>query len=132
MKNKEFISAAEMEQKGGIKAQHAVYRALKEILSKANTGWDVEETSVGSTDDRRGIDIWLVNRKLGVKRALDVAMYDKLAEGRGNDETMVRVYPSWFSTLPDGNWVLLKEREHSLVRALLPTMSASHVPVRGS
>ncbi len=130
METKQYLSSTEMEEKGGIKAQHAVFRALKTILAQAGTGWDVEETQVGSTDDRRGVDLWLVNPQLGVKRALDVAMYDKLAEGKGREDTMVRVYPSWFETLPDGSWMLLKEREQALVRALLPTMAAPHVSTR--
>jgi hypothetical protein len=130
MEKKTYLSSTEMEEKGGVKAQHAVYRALKTILATAGTGWDIEETQIGSRDDRRGIDLWLVNNQLGVRRPLDVAMYDKLAEGKGNEDTMVRVYPSWFDVLPDGSWVLLKEREQALIRALLPTMSAPHVSVR--
>lgn len=127
-----FLTRAELEQKPGIKAQHAVYRALKSILAGAKTGWDVEETEVGSLEDRRGVDLYLVNCSLGVRRPLDVALYDKVAEGRGDERTMVRVYPSWFDTLPDGSFVLLKERENALIRALLPTMSSPAVPMRFS
>lgn len=113
----------ELEGKGGIKAQHAVYRALKAILARAKTGWDVEETQPGGALDRQGIDIYLVNRKLGVKRILDIAMRDK----EGCSGTVVRVYRSWFEETSDGHWILLPDCEHRLMRALLPTMSAPSV-----
>ena len=119
------LTQRELEEKGGIKAQHAVYRALKSILARANTGWDVEETVPGSEFDRLGHDIYLVNKKLGVKRILDVGMRDKPE----SEDTLVRVYPDWFVANEDGSWTLLPEYEHRLVRALLPTMSAPHVSV---
>ena len=117
------LSNQELEEKGGIKAQHAVYRALKSILARVKTGWDVEETVPGSARDRQGVDLYLVNEKQGVKRILDVAMRDK----PGNEDTLVRVYPDWFTVNDDGTWSLLPECEHRLMRALLPTMSAPSV-----
>jgi hypothetical protein len=117
------LTKEELEGKGGIKAQHAVYRALKKILARANTGWDVEETVPGSEKDREGVDLYLVNKKLGVKRALDVSMRDK----PNSEDTLVRIYSDWFWVSPDGSWLLLPECEHRLMRALLPTMSAPHI-----
>lgn len=117
------LTQQELEEKGGIKAQHAVFRALKKILARANTGWDVEETVPGSEKDRQGVDIYLVNKQLGVKRILDVGMRDKPE----SEDTLVRVYPDWFTTNPDGSWSVLPEYEHRLIRALLPTMSAPNV-----
>ena len=117
------LTQKELEEKGGIKAQHAVYRALKAILARANTGWDVEETIPGSAQDRNGVDIYLVNKSLGVKRILDVSMRAK-PESEG---TLVRIYADWFVVNDDGSWSLLPECEHRLMRALLPTMSAPHL-----
>lgn len=119
------LTNEELEEKGGIKAQHAVYRALKKILARADTGWDVEETVPGSEKDREGVDLFLVNRSMGVKRALDVSMRDK----PGSEDTLVRIYSDWFWVNPDGSWSLLPEREHKLMRALLPTMSAPHISI---
>jgi len=117
------LTQRELEEKGGIKAQHAVFRALKSILARANTGWDVEETVPGSEVDRLGIDLYLINQKLGIKRILDVGMRDKPE----SEDTLVRVYPDWFVSNPDGSWTLLPECEHRLMRALLPTMSAPNI-----
>ena len=117
------LTQKQLEEKGGIKAQHAVYRALKAILARAKTGWDVEETVPGSEKDRLGHDLYLVNQRLGVKRILDVAMRDKPE----SEDTLVRVYPHWFCANEDGSWTLLSEYEHQLIRSLLPTMSAPNV-----
>ncbi len=117
------LTREELEEKPGIKAQHAVFRALKRILALAGTGWDVEETEPGSSKDRQGIDIYLINRSQGIMRILDVAMRDKPE----SEDTLVRVYPDWFEENEDGSWSVRKEFEKALVRALLPTMYTPHI-----
>lgn len=117
------LTKEELEEKPGIKAQHAVYRALKSLLAEAKTGWDIEETQPGSIEDRQGVDLYLVNLTTGERRILDVAMRDK-PESEG---TLVRVYPDWFEENPDGSWSLRKVCLNRLVRAMLPTMSTPSV-----
>lgn len=117
------LTREELEEKPGIKAQHAVFRALKQILTRADTGWDVEETEPGSRKDRDGIDIYLVNRSQGLMRILDVAMRDKPE----SEDTLLRVYPDWFEENEDGSWTLRKQCEKRLIRALLPTMYTPHI-----
>jgi len=117
-----WLSAEELEEKGGIKAQHAVYRALREHLARVNTGWYVEETAPGSLEDRQGIDIYLINFSTGERRILDVGMRPK--EGSA---FLVRVYRDWFETNADESWSLRKEKLNALLRAILPTLTAPSI-----
>jgi len=121
-----YKTAEQMEQEPGIKAQHAVFRALERLLAQAKSGWTVTESAVGSVDDRNGVDIRLISPDKRTNRLLDVSLGDK----PGKEGFLVRVYYDWFDVKEDGTWELLKEREQDLIRrAILPTMSAPSVGV---
>ena len=113
MEQTKFLTTAELEQKRGIKAQHAVFRALKQVLAEAKTGWDVEETGVGSEQDRDGIDIWLRNTATGASYILDISF-------RRKDDSVfaVLIRHDWFKDEEDGSLSLRKECIGSLVRAV--------------
>lgn len=116
-------SIYELEQKPGIKAQHAVYRALKRILEEANSGWDVEETPVGSQQDHDGIDIWLTNKATGDSFILDVSFRRK-----EDDTFLLLIRHEWFEeNLKDGTFTLRKEYLRALLRAVLPILSMQPV-----
>jgi len=118
MEQTKFLTTAELEQKRGIKAQHAVFRALKQVLAEAKTGWDVEETGVGSEQDRDGIDIWLRNTATGASYILDISF-------RRKDDSVfaVLIRHDWFKDEEDGSLSLRKECIGSLVRAIKPVLS---------
>lgn len=112
-----------MEQLDGIKAQHAVFRAIQMLLARANTDWSVEESEVGSADDINGVDIRLIAPD-GTHRLLDVSLGDK----PDKPGMLVRVYRDWFEEEEDGSWTLVPGRQQDLLRrGLLPTMSAPPV-----
>lgn len=123
--------AKPLEERPGIKAQHAVFIALQEYLGKAMTGWEVEETPVGSDEDRAGVDIYLINSSTREAYLLDISFKEK-------DYTpyCVRIRDDWFlrntdgssATTADGNWIFRKECIQSLARAILPALSAP--PIR--
>ncbi len=117
---------AKLESKYGIKAQHAVFRALKEYLAQAGTGWDVEETPVGSAQDRQGIDIWLTNKATGDSYMLDISFREK----PGN-AFVVRIRNDWFVENADGSVSVGKEYINALVRAVLPALRDATVVRRG-
>jgi hypothetical protein len=112
-----FLTAAELEEKPGIKAQHAVFRALKDVLAVVKSGWDVEETRVGSEQDRAGIDIWLVNTTTGESYILDVSFRRKQ-----NDAFLVLIRHDWFVVNEDDSWSVRKECITPLIRAILPVL----------
>ncbi|HEY9871452.1 MAG TPA: hypothetical protein V6D08_20010 [Candidatus Obscuribacterales bacterium] len=112
-----FLTPAELEEKPGIKAQHAVFRALKDVLAQVNSGWDVEETRVGSEQDRAGIDIWLVNTATGQSYILDVSFRRK-----ENDTFLVLIRHDWFVVNEDDSWSVRKECITPLIRAILPVL----------
>ena len=114
-----FVSRDVLEGKPGIKAQHAVYQALKEHLQQVQTGWDVEETQVGSIADRDGVDIYLKNLQTGETRILDISFREK-----PDVAYAVRIRNDWFDVSPEGEWKFRKECLNALVRAILPALSA--------
>jgi hypothetical protein len=122
-----YLSAQQMEQKGGIKAQHAVYRALKDHLRTVRTGWDVEETAVGSYEDRGGVDIKLIHLATRETRLLDISLRPK-----EDAAFLVRVYRHWFLELPDGTWEVRKNCLQPLIRAILPALSTPRLFTRRS
>lgn len=126
MSNHRSTKKAELEGKFGIKAQHAVFRALKEHLAQAGTGWGVEETPVGSEQDRLGIDIWLVNKANGDSYMLDISFREK----PGN-AFVVRIRNDWFGENPDGSVSVRKECLNALVRAVLPALREATIVRRG-
>ena len=112
---------AELEEEPGIKAQHAVFRALSRLLTLAGTGWSVEETEVGSFDDvENGTDIRLISPDGRQHRLLDVSLGDKPHK----DGMLLRVYHDWFDEKPDGRWELKPEKERALIRSILPTLES--------
>ena len=112
-----FLTIAELEEKRGIKAQHAVFRALKHILAEAKTGWDVEETGVGSEEDRDGIDIWLRNTATGDSFILDISF--RLKE---DSAFAVLIRHDWFKDEEDGSLSVRKECTGLLIRAIKPVL----------
>lgn len=121
-----YRTPEQMEEEDGIKAQHAVFRALQQILAKAGTGWTVEESPVGGRDDRNGVDIRLISPNGRENRLLDVSLGDK----PDKEGMLVRVYRDWFRIEDDGTWTLLPEKTNDFIqRAMKPTMEAPSVGV---
>lgn len=121
-----FKTPEQMEEEDGIKAQHAVFRALQQILLKAGTGWTVEESPVGGRDDLNGVDIRLISPNKKEHRLLDVSLGDK----PGKEGMLVRVYRDWFAIEDDGSWTLRPEKTNDFIqRAVKPTMEAPAVGV---
>lgn len=117
MERTKFLSNAELEEKRGIKAQHAVFRALKQTLAEAKTGWDVEETAVGSEEDRDGIDIWLKNTATGDSFILDISFRRK-----DDSAFAVLIRHDWFKDEEDGSLTVRKECIGSLIQAIKPVL----------
>ena len=113
-----YLTTAELEEKRGIKAQHAVFRTLKQVLAEAKTGWDVEETDVGSEQDRDGIDIWLKNTATGDCFILDISFRRK-----EDSAFAVLIRHDWFKEEEDGSLSVRKECTGSLIRAIKPVLS---------
>lgn len=121
-----FRTPEQMEEEDGIKAQHAVFRALQLLLARAGTGWTVEESPVGSRDDKNGVDIRLISPDKKEHRLLDVSLGDK----PDKEGLLVRVHRDWFRVESDGSWTLLPERTNDFIqRAMKPTMEAPAVGV---
>ncbi len=110
---------AALEGKPGIKAQHAIFRALKTYLQQVQTGWDVEETTPGSVQDRDGIDIYLVNLSTHETRPLDISFREK-----PDAPYAVRIRNDWFEVSDEGDWTFRRECLTALCRAILPALSA--------
>ncbi len=109
------VSRAELEEEDGIKAQHAVSLFVIEFLKKANTGWSGKETEVGGSEDRQGIDFYLINESEGRKILVDFSFASKGGHA-------VKLEHDWFVRNVDGSFTFLAQYTKALVRRFMPVM----------
>ncbi len=111
-----FLTDAELEEKFGIKAQHAVATALKGLLQQQQTGWSLEETTPGSEEDLRGTDLYLIHDDTGRRISLDVSFRVK------DSACAVLLRRRWFQTDGD-NIVFRSECMRELIQAIKPALA---------
>jgi hypothetical protein len=109
------MTRAELEEQDGIKAQHAVSRFVIKLLKQANTGWSGEETEVGGSEDRQGIDFYLINESEGRKILVDFSFASKGGYA-------VKLEHDWFERNADGTFTFLAQYTNALVRRFMPVM----------
>lgn len=113
------MSRAELEEQDGIKAQHCVAAFIINYLAQANTGWSGQETEVGGSEDRQGIDFYLINEGEGRKILVDFSFASKGGEA-------VKLEHDWFVRNPDGSFSFLVQHTKALLRRFIPRMSAEY------
>jgi hypothetical protein len=112
---RKHMTRAELEEQDGIKAQHAVSRFVIELLKQANRGWSGEETEVGGSEDRQGIDFYLINESEGRKILVDFSFASKGGYA-------VKLEHDWFERNADGTFTFLEQYTKALVRRFMPVM----------
>ncbi len=118
------MTRAELENQDGIKAQHCVSAFIIKFLDQANTGWTGAETQVGGSEDRQGIDFYLINNGEGRKILVDFSFASKGGYA-------VKLEHEWFERNQDGSFSFKAEFTKSLLRRFMPVMSSNfHVSFR--
>lgn len=114
---------AELEEQDGIKAQHCISAFIIDFLAKANTGWSGKETEVGGSEDRQGIDFYLINENEGRKILVDFSFASKGGYA-------VKLEHEWFERNEDGSFTFLSQFTKSLLRRFMPVMDPTfHVGI---
>ena len=114
---------AELEAQPGIKAQHAAAAFIIGFLNKLDNGWTGQETQVGGSEDRQGIDFWLINEREGKKILVDFSFASK-------GGFAVKLEHDWFEENEDGSYRFLDQYSQLLFRRFLPAMNSNfHVSI---
>jgi len=109
------MTRAELENQDGIKAQHCVAAFVIHFLAQANTGWTGQETVVGGSEDRQGIDFYLINNNEGRKILVDFSFSSKGGYA-------VKLEHEWFTRNEDGSFAFQLQFTKALLRRFMPVM----------
>lgn len=121
-KARPFKTVLELENEKGIKAQHCVIAFLEAHLRTINSPFQGQATAVGGSEDRQGIDWWLVNKSEGWKIPVDFSFAYK-------DGASVHLQHEWFAENNDGTLRFLEKNARELFRAFMVVVANPNLRV---
>lgn len=119
------LTNAELLSQKGIKAQLCVIAYLEAYLRKIGSPFSGEATTIGGSEDRQGIDWWLVNKSEGWKLPVDFSFCYK-------DGASVHLQHEWFVEQADGTLRFLENNAKALFRAFMVVVANPDLRVHTS